>query len=319
MTYLDALAEHGLDPIETSGGSQLAMQCPLCQSNNRKLYVNAKTGAWLCFVCDESGGPYRLFREVLELDHFQAMRLRQKIDGHDNQPKVLYPPETKIAEAPQGIKMPPEIHLLTDPAAPGQEIFWRYLAHRGVSPRDVERYRMGFALRGRYAYRLIIPVYSERVMWTFVARALFDSEPKVLYLEGSQTSHALFNIDNIKTSVVFLVEGVFDALKVGDQAVASLGTNLSAYQRDLLRRKGVTIIFVLWDGDEPGRHGAARIADQLRAARFDVRVALLPPGQDPDSATWEVIHEAVLRAEDVRHPYLSVRLSVDRLDALAPK
>jgi DNA primase len=81
----------------------------------------------------------------------------------------------------------------------------------------------------------------------------------------------------------------------------------------------VKSIIVLWDGDEPGRHGAARIADQLRAARFDVKVALLPAGQDPASASWDVIHEAVLQAEDSRHPYLSARLSADRLDAQVPK
>jgi DNA primase len=318
MTYLDALAEHGLDPIATSGGRELAIHCPLCQSNSRKLYVNAQTGQWICFVCEERGGSYRLLREVLELDHFQAMRLREKIEGSDSGPRPLYQPETKEAEAARGIKMPPEIHLLTDPAASGQEIFWRYLAYRGVSPRDVERYRMGFALHGRYAYRVIIPVYSEGVMWTFVARGLSNSEPRVLYPEDSKPSRALFNIDNVRGDTVLLVEGVFDALKIGDAAVASFGTSVSAHQRDLLRRKGVKKIVVLWDGDPPGRAGATRVAEQLHAARFDVRLGLLPDGKDPASATWDELQTALLGATPPTTGPIPIWLT-DRLDAARAK
>jgi DNA primase len=320
MTYLDVLAEHGLDPLETSGGRELTICCPLCQSNNRKLYVNAKTGQWICFVCEERGNPYRLLREVLEIEHFQAMRLLDKIQKQESGPRPLYVPDRKVEDVRQEVETPREMHLLTDPSHPGQGVFWRYLAQREVSPGDVLRHRMGFALHGRYAYRILIPVYSEGTMWTFAARTILpDVEPRVLYAEGSHPSRALFNIDNVTTPDVFLVEGVFDALRLRSNAVASLGTNLSAHQRDLLRRKGVKTIIILWDGDPPGRAGAARVAEQLHAARFHVRLALLPNGKDPASATWQELHTAIFQADDVSYPYLSTRLSADRLDAQIPK
>lgn len=319
MTYLDVLADHGLEPIETSGGTQLAIHCPLCESTGRKLYINAKTGAWLCFVCEESGGPYRLLREVLEIEHFQARRLLDKIEQGKPGPRPLTPRPVETP-TPEGITIPKDIHPLTDPAGPGQEPFFRYLHDRGVSLEDMRRYRMGFCLRGLYAYRVIIPVYSEGTMWTFIARSILPGvEPKVLHPQGAKPGHALFNIDNIQTGVVFLVEGVFDALRLRTNTVASLGTNLSAHQRDLLRRKGVETVIILWDGDEPGRHGAARIADQLRAAMFNVQVALLPDGQDPASASWQDLHTAIHEANAIHYPPLSARLSADRLDARAPK
>jgi len=165
---------------------------------------------------------------------------------------------------------------------------------------------------------VIIPVYSEGVMRTFVARRLSNEEPRVLYPDDSQPSHALFNIDNVKTGVVFLVEGVFDALKIGDAAVASLGTNLSAYQRDLLRRKGVKTVFLLWDGDPPGRAGATHVAEQLHAARFEVRLSLLPYGKDPASATWDEIQAAILHAIPSRGGAVPIWLT-DRLDAARAK
>lgn len=212
--------------------------------------------------------------------------------------------------------MPQEIHLLTDPAHAGQEMFWRYLDYRGVTPRQIGQYRMGFSLRGRYAYRVIVPVYSSGVMQTFVARTVIGAPLKVLHPDDAHPSRALFNIENVGGPTVWLVEGVFDALRFSN-AVASLGTNLSAQQRDLLRSKGIKKVLVLWDGDEPGRHGASHIADQLLAARFEVRVALLPPGEDPASASEQAIALSVDKARPPSTTYLSERLSASRLDGLS--
>lgn len=318
MTYLDLLAEHGLDPIETSGGSEIAVRCPFCQDERPRLYANAETGAWICFRCEERGGPYRLLREVVELDHFQAMRAWERIKSKETRPPPLRP---KVEQVPveQGITMPPEVHPLLSPRASSERIFWDYLRRRGLSATEVRQNRMGFALRGSYAYRVVIPVYSEGVMWTFVARSIIGGEPKTLHPPGSHPGHALFGIDRVTSPLIYLVEGIFDAIKIGTDAVASLGTNLSARQRALLRHRGVKAVVLLWDGDEPGRHGAARIADQLHAARFDVRVALLPPGHDPASADWDTIYTAVEEALPVHGNYLSEVLSADRLDAAAPK
>lgn len=318
INYLDVLAEHGLDPQETSGGRELAMPCPLCDDPKRRFYVNARTGMWLCFRCQEQGGPYRLLREVLELDHFMALRLREEIEGSRAGPKPLRVVAAKTPEPEAGIGMPPEVYRLTSPKDAGQEIFWRYLDGRGVTPKQIEQYRMGFALRGRYAYRVIIPVYSSGAMQTFVARTVIDADLKVLHPDDAHPSQALFNIDNITGKSVVLVEGVFDVLRIAaSQAVASLGTNLSAQQRDLLRSKGIKRVLVLWDGDEPGRHGASHIADQLLAARFDVRVALLRPGEDPASARGYAIQSAIDKATTPSSTYLSERLSASRLDGIS--
>lgn len=316
MNYFDVLADYGLDPQETSGGRELAMPCPLCDDPKRRFYVNARTGMWICFRCEERGGSYRLLREVLELDHFMAMRLREEIEGSRQGPKPLQLQTVKRSDVEQGLHMPQEIHLLTDPAHAGQEMFWRYLDYRGVTPKQIEQYRMGFALRGRYAYRVIVPVYSSGVMQTFVARTVIGAPLKVLNADDAHPSRALFNIENVRGPTVWLVEGVFDALRFSN-AVASLGTNLSAQQRDLLRSKGIKKVLVLWDGDEPGRHGASHIADQLLAARFEVRVALLPPGDDPASASEQAIALSVDKASPPSTTYLSERLSASRLDGIS--
>ena len=319
MSYFDALAEHSLEPEEVSGGRELVIACPLCQDHTARLYVNAETGAWICHHCNERGGSYRLLRVVLELDHFRAMRLRDQIEGkRDRKPPVIQPVKVDDAE---GITMPPEIQPLTDPSI---EIpYWQYLAQRGVSIADVKKHRMGYATYGTFSYRVIIPIFSGGTLWSFVARAIDPrSAPKALHPSGGKPSRGLFNADLHRGSLAFLTEGVFDALKLGPDAMSLQGTSLSRWQRELLARKGVNTVFIMFDGDDAGRAGALKVAEELAAARFDTHVVNLPDGMDPDSAPRAVIEDAILEAANMRYEAGQIDAmlqdAVDRLDAPAP-
>lgn len=320
MTFLDILAKHGLGPTLASDSREIIIHCVLCDHPVPKLYVNATTGRWICFHCEESGGPYKLCREVLGLDHFEAMYLLDKLKDHAQTPGFQRQRELEeeIIERPIAL-LPEEYHPLTERGAPGEELFWRYLDCRGVTEEDVARYGIGFCLRGWYRYRVIVPVRTNGILYTFVARTVVDDEKRVLYPKGARPSHALFGYDQLDPTVVrpTLVEGVFDALRLGSGALATLGTNFSVEQRDLLVRKNIRHVLLLWDGDEPGRHGAAIMASRLQAAGFDVRVALLPEGIDPASASVDQIATAM---HNRRPPesYLSEHLNAKRLDLSVP-
>jgi DNA primase len=67
-----------------------------------------------------------------------------------------------------------------------------------------------------------------------------------------------------------------------ENVVANSGTALSTHQIRLLRRFTQNIT-LLYDGDEAGIHAAMRGTDMLLAEGMNIKVLLLPDGDDPDS------------------------------------
>ena len=90
----------------------------------------------------------------------------------------------------------------------------------------------------------------------------------------------------VKEDCVYMVEGYTDVIAMHqcglENVVANSGTALSVYQIKLLRRFTPNIV-LLYDGDEAGIHAAMRGTDMLLQEGMNVKVLLLPDGDDPDS------------------------------------
>jgi len=90
----------------------------------------------------------------------------------------------------------------------------------------------------------------------------------------------------VKEDRVFMVEGYTDVIAMHqagiENVVANSGTALSVYQIKMLRRFTQNIT-LLYDGDEAGIHAAMRGTDMLLEEGMNVKVLLLPDGDDPDS------------------------------------
>ena len=89
-----------------------------------------------------------------------------------------------------------------------------------------------------------------------------------------------------KTGTCYLVEGYLDVLSMHQlgitNVVASSGTSLTDGQVHLLRRftENVTIMY---DGDSAGIHAALRGINMILREGMNVKIVLLPDGEDPDS------------------------------------
>ena len=90
----------------------------------------------------------------------------------------------------------------------------------------------------------------------------------------------------VKEDCVYMVEGYTDVIAMHqcglENVVANSGTALSVYQIKLLRRFTQNIV-LLYDGDEAGIHAAMRGTDMLLQEGMNIKVLLLPDGDDPDS------------------------------------
>jgi DNA primase len=148
----------------------------------------------------------------------------------------------------------------------------------------------------RFRHRLMIPIHRETgSVIAFGGRAV-DSDRGPKYLNSPETpiyskSRTLYGLNLSKAAIrqsgfAVLVEGYFDFAQVyqaGVQAVvASCGTALTPQQAQHLRRFTGRVV-LSFDPDAAGEGAAARSCEMLVSEGFDVNVATLPRGEDPDT------------------------------------
>ncbi|MBR8720742.1 DNA primase [Bacteroides pyogenes] len=154
-------------------------------------------------------------------------------------------------------------------------------------------------LRDRFWGRVIFPVHtlSGKVV-AFGGRVLSNATKgvKVKYVNSPESeiyhkSNELYGIFFAKQAIVkqdrcFLVEGYTDVISMHqsgvENVVASSGTALTPGQIRLIHRF-TNNITVLYDGDLAGIRASIRGIDMLLEEGMNIKVCLLPDGDDPDS------------------------------------
>jgi DNA primase len=147
----------------------------------------------------------------------------------------------------------------------------------------------------RFRSRLLFPIHDLRGRVAgFGGRLLVPGEPKYLNSPETPIFHKgkqLYNLHQAKSAIrkaesVILVEGYFDVFRLVlagiENVVAPLGTSLTADQAGLLRRFAPTAT-LLYDSDQAGLRATFRAGDELLRHGVRVRVATMPPGEDPDT------------------------------------
>ena len=166
-----------------------------------------------------------------------------------------------------------------------------YLVETGLSIK-----REDGGLNDRFFDRVIFPIHSVagRVI-AFGGRTLKTDKSVAKYVNSPETeiyvkSRSLYGIYFAKNEIsrqnrCILVEGYLDVLSMHQlditNVVASSGTSLTVEQIRLIRKftDNVTIIY---DGDGAGVKAALRGIDLVLKEGLNVKIVLLPDGQDPD-------------------------------------
>ncbi|MDR0699284.1 MAG: DNA primase [Tannerella sp.] len=153
------------------------------------------------------------------------------------------------------------------------------------------------AIADRFHGRVIFPVHtlSGKVI-AFGGRILGKKDKVAKYINSPESeiyhkSNELYGIYFARQAIVradkcYLVEGYTDVISMHqtgiENVVASSGTSLTDGQIRLIHRF-TNNITVLYDGDAAGIKAAIRGIDMLLAEGMNVKVVLLPEGEDPDS------------------------------------
>ncbi len=168
----------------------------------------------------------------------------------------------------------------------------KYLVKTGLTI-ETENNRLTDRFRGR----LIFPVHSlSGKIIAFGGRVIKKDDKTAKYLNSPESEiyhkgNELYGMYFAKQAIVkedrcLLVEGYTDVISLHqsgiENVVASSGTSLTPAQIRLIHRF-TNNVTVLYDGDAAGIKASLRGIDLLLEEGLNIKVVLLPEGEDPDS------------------------------------
>ncbi|MDZ7636089.1 MAG: DNA primase [Bacteroidales bacterium] len=161
----------------------------------------------------------------------------------------------------------------------------------------------------RFAGRIMFPIHSlsgqvlgfgGRIIKTDAKAAKYVNTPETEIYHKSRIVYGIFQARQaiIKEDRCYLVEGYTDVLSMHESGVenvvASSGTALTQEQIRLIKRFTPNIT-MLYDGDPAGVKASVRGTDMVLEEGMNVRIVMLPGGEDPDSYSKKVSEEEFKR------------------------
>jgi len=261
-------------------------------------------GIHYCFGCGYRGSVISLVKKYRNCNDVKAVKFIKAIcgisgtvdedylleqslnDKSDDKKKILYK-RIKIA-------LPDEFKKLTSKS----EKYFTYATQRGLTEESIKKFKVGFCHTGYYWNRLIMPIYFQGNLYSFLARnndhrRRCKKDKRVLYVPGPKMSFIVWPYDDLDFDLdyVIIVEGLFDAIKIlswdYENVITVFGNKISEEQEELIRP--FKNIYLVPDGDE----GGEILKDYSKGLVYDhnVFVIELPENQDPGSISEDVFEK----------------------------
>lgn len=293
--------------IVSNDGTNISVSCPVCRkdskssSKKKKLAVVIESGVYHCWVCESKGRNISyiakrhanvskdLLNEVYEIFHFKET-------------------EKEIEEEKIRVVLPSDFELLTFSKGRYAASAKKYLRERGLSLDDLFKFKIGISSNGEFNNRVIFPSHCDNMNLNFYLSRTFDETTFRKYKNcEAKRKEIIYNEYLIDWSQpVILTEGIFDAIKAGENAVPMLGSWID--EDYLLFRKLVVnnsdIILCL---DPDAKDKEIKIAEKL--SEYGNNVYLLPH-QENDLGSMshldakKLINKAKLFEQSDRMTYL---------------
>lgn len=257
----------------TPSGKDYVIKClnPEHEDNNPSCRVDKVIGIAHCFSCGWKRNLFKHFGVFTDTSSIKVAQLKQKLKD--------------IREQSIEIEFPENFTPYTE-------------SFRGISSKTL-RYFEAFYTNGhdKLDDRIVFPIRDvTKKIAAFIGRhVLSDANPRyVVYPSGKPLPLFPNVIDN--TSCIVLVEGIFDMLNMYDKGVhnvvCTFGTSTiteKTVSAKMLSFKtlGVSKVFILYDGDKPGREAAKALKPVLESDGFIVEIIDLPDDVDPGVLTNE--------------------------------
>lgn len=255
-------------------------------------------GLFHCFSCKGGGNLVELVMLLRGVDYRDAQAWLRDLGEQETEAPFLRV-RSEVAGTRGTIAVPEGVERMGAPYREWNTVPRTYAESRGITERQVGRWRVGYALDGRLAGRLFLPIYDSRGrLANYAARDFVGAEKRYLAAgtwEGPDTN-VLFGEHRWPTSepgfreTVVLTEGALNALAIeraaGGRDLAYGGmSGLDESEggqvdvRTLTKLATFRRVVVATDPDGPGRRVAVAVAHALRRQCAVVRLEL-PDGTD---------------------------------------
>jgi len=227
----------------SKGWLEIACPFPQCSDPGYHMGINLKRGSFHCWICGQKGSLITLLTKGLKIPYYQVKNLLQEF-GDDE----IYIPEKRKEIEFHNILPAEATEVLPEPHK-------QYLINRGFDPTTIQKkyhVKACYTL-GNYSYRLLIPVIKEGIVVNFTGRDISGIQKERYKTCPNEKAlipmkECIYNIDTVKKGgQVIICEGAFDAWRMGDGAVATMGMEVTPAQIALLSNKKPFKAYILFD------------------------------------------------------------------------
>lgn len=305
----DALGEG--TPHRTRKGMQYSYDCPFCDDNRERLFINVDRQVFWCHNCESTGSLITFISDYTHIPWRDALDVYRNHEGYERQlpedlEQEIYSKLMGSLSAPlekYHYPLPEEFIPLWEAKGNAGYNALKYFLSRGLTVDDAERYFIGYCAEGQYANRIIMPDFEdgELIYWQartwepksknkhlakFYRKVLNPSLTEEQLSSGVQAidkSEIISNIDLVvENGVAIICEGRFDSYTLGDSGACIHGKHMSDAQfiKLVQNKDKIQSVLVMLDGDAFSY--AVNTAKRLYAHYDDVLVCKLPDDQDPN-------------------------------------
>ena len=210
-----------------SSGNEYLFHCPKCDHQKKKLSVNFEKNVWKCWICDYRGN--NLDRLVKHRGSFlqrqEWLKYSNTIDLSSDLSNLFQDLEEEKEE--EIVKLPKEFISLCNKNLPlSAKDAKHYLKSRGVTDKDILKWKIGYCPKGEYKHRVIIPSFNDNGDVNYFVARSYNKKEWPPYKNPNVSKDIIFNqlYVDFKNDLV-LVEGAFDAINAIN-AVPILGSSL---------------------------------------------------------------------------------------------
>ena len=284
MDIVEYLQIRGIDYVQEGknvGSTEVNINCPFCSDPSYHLSINLVDPIFSCWRCRTQGHISKL------IYHFEKTNAKTILE------KLSYSSAritTRSSIPIEGRQFPSQVKFTFSTQKELLQLHSDWLQARNFNPEYIfNKYRlMCVGPTSIFKYRLIIPIYMQRRLVAYTSRDVTNkAELRYLIAKNEEcvipVKQTLYNYDNAKDTAI-VVEGPTDVWRLGDGAVATLGTVFTSQQIFLLGK--FTRVFIMYDAkaEEVGE----KLAHQASSVVPFVELIEMSEGDPADMSEKEV-------------------------------